>query len=140
MSKLSLKLPDADMDELNFEGIGCFECDEQDPPPKDAAKRTFRAYEIDDVRHIWWRVICVNDAYPGTAHCEHSYLGPTGHIERMNAWCAPLALAAHVAARAAALTCLARAAVWAVRFRVFRRAGRTCSPQWSTSPTARSAP
>ena len=42
--------------------------------------RVFPQYDIDDLSRIWYRVVCVNDEVPGTSK---SFLGPTGHIERM---------------------------------------------------------
>lgn len=44
----------------------------------------FAQYEIDDVRSICWRVVCVNNV-PGMQFSK-SLLGPTGHLERMNVW------------------------------------------------------
>jgi hypothetical protein len=46
-------------------------------------ERTFPQYEIRDLRRIWCLVLCVNDEVPGT---EKSVVGPTGHLERANAW------------------------------------------------------
>lgn len=45
--------------------------------------RTFPQYEIRDLRRVWFRVLCVNDEVPGA---EASVVGPTGHLERANAW------------------------------------------------------
>ena len=45
---------------------------------------TFPQYEINDVRRIWCRVLCVNKV-PGEDFSK-SLLGPTGHLERGNAW------------------------------------------------------
>lgn len=39
-------------------------------------------YEIEDVRNIWYRVLCVNRV-PGKRF-PNSLLGPTGHLERCN--------------------------------------------------------
>lgn len=55
-------------------------CQEVDEEGNDA----FPQYEIYDVRRIWCRVLCVNRV-PGNDFSE-SLLGPTGHLERANAW------------------------------------------------------
>ena len=68
------------LDEGDLKSLECVECDEQDTNHDG----TFPQYEIDDVRNIWCRVLCVN-RHP-TKSFRASFLGPTGHLERMNAW------------------------------------------------------
>lgn len=45
---------------------------------------TFPQYEITDIRNIWCRVLCVNRV--AGKNFSGSLLGPTGHLERANAW------------------------------------------------------
>ena len=44
----------------------------------------FRQYEIDTTENVWYRVVCKNEV--GLSQGFESYLGPTGHYERMNVW------------------------------------------------------
>ena len=72
----------------------CGDCDEHDTfayvhkyeVSKNSKKSTrglkFLQYDIENVRRIWFRVVCVNDY----VNAPSSYIGNTGHIERMNVW------------------------------------------------------
>ncbi len=66
----------------------CAPCDEDGllPPIPGKRKPRFRQYEIDDLKHIWYRVVCVNDVGLSDEAGKRSFLGPTGHIERANVW------------------------------------------------------
>ena len=63
----------------------CADCefDEEESASLNGPVR-FAQYEVDDIRSIWCRVLCVN-RHP-TKQFPESLLGPTGHIERMNVW------------------------------------------------------
>jgi hypothetical protein len=63
----------------------CAECelDEEETASLSGPER-FAQYEVDDVSHIWFKVVCVNRHK--TKRFSESLLGPTGHIERMNVW------------------------------------------------------
>tara|TARA_B110001452_G_scaffold267638_1_gene278732 strand:- start:61 stop:1119 length:1059 start_codon:yes stop_codon:yes gene_type:complete len=63
----------------------CADCelDEEESASLNGPTR-FAQYEVDDIRSIWCRVLCVN-RHP-TKQFPGSLLGPTGHIERMNVW------------------------------------------------------
>lgn len=61
----------------------CAECDYQDEWDN---SKGFRQYEVENTQNVWYRVVCINNVgLKGKAALE-SYLGPTGHYERMNVW------------------------------------------------------
>jgi predicted membrane channel-forming protein YqfA (hemolysin III family) len=67
-------------DVLKHQAPICGDCDEQDN------STGFRQYEIKSLRRIWYRVVCVNDVGLSDKDAAASYIGPTGHYERMNVW------------------------------------------------------
>jgi len=70
-----LDLPSNTPDSVAFESQ-CQESEENE--------LTNTQYEIEDLSKIWCRVLCVNRV--GSNKFTGSFLGPTGHLERANAW------------------------------------------------------
>eukprot|EP00966_Prymnesium_polylepis_P065198 1513163-Prymnesium_polylepis.1 len=66
----------------------CAPCDEDIIIASDDSKANpkFKQYEIEDVKNIWYRVVCVNDVGLSQRAAKNSFLSPTGHIDRMNVW------------------------------------------------------
>jgi predicted membrane channel-forming protein YqfA (hemolysin III family) len=59
-------------------------CQQTEEDDDDAGDVYFDQYEIKDTSRICWRVLCVNEVTGKKINA--SLLGPTGHLERMNAW------------------------------------------------------
>lgn len=55
------------------------QCEETDEEPN------LEQYEVENIKEIWWRVLCVNNTN-GRTISPHSLIGPTGHLERASAW------------------------------------------------------
>jgi hypothetical protein len=91
MKRMTLFLPES----LTFRSLRkadpiCSPCDDEliitSESDKTNAHIKFKQYEIEDVKNIWYRVLCVNDVGLSESAAQTSFLGKTGHIERMNVW------------------------------------------------------
>ena len=76
----SVNLDGFTFDVLKQQAPICGACEEQDTAVG------FRQYEIKSLKQIWFRVVCINDVGLGEEAASKSYIGPTGHYERMNVW------------------------------------------------------
>lgn len=74
----------------------CAPCDEEGFISTDSGvgkQMRFLQYEVEQIKDIWYRVVCVNDVGLSKRAAAKSYLGRTGHIERANVWTHLLATA-----------------------------------------------